>query len=463
MVAVREDVAEVVGGGTWVLLGGLAVSLSGFVFWFVLSRLVGVESVGVASAIVSASGVASTLVGAGLNIAVIREVAARGPRAFTTSLLLALVLGSIAAVVTVPLTYSLGYGGLTSFASALALFSIVSIAAAQSLVGFEEFKRYFIAMLTSSIAKIAVGVALAAAGLGALSAIVGYLTYPLALLAAALLLLLPVLKCVSDLRPTVTRFRSLVELSFSNYPYVFSNQLLTMLGVYIFAFLVREAVPTGTLYIALMVSLAVAAIPNSILSAALPVSIRRGTDTFAEGFRVGLSLATPIVVLVGGASTALLSAINPDLAAGSLPLKVLLTSIAPLTALTTAIMALNREGNVKGIAVLGLSRLAVLTALLPVMTNYFGLLGASTAYLIANIAPLPVARKYVKIWNHLAVLWTIQTSLILMSIPLSSYVGEIPSALALAAASILIMHATKTYTLRELAETVESIVTHLLK
>ena len=463
MVAVRDEVAEVVGGGTWVLLGGLAVSLAGFVFWLVLSRLVGVESVGIASAIVSASGVASTLVSAGLNIAVIREVAAEGPKAFTTSLLLALVLGSVAAVVTVPLTYSLGYGSLASFASALALLSIMSIAAAQSLMGFEEFRKYFTAMLTSSIAKIAVGVALAVAGLSVLSPIIGYLTYPLVLLIAALLLALPVLKCSEDLRPSVAGFKSLVKLSLSNYPYVFSNQLLTMLGVYIFAYLVREAVPTGTLYIDLMISLAVAAIPGSILSAALPVSIRKGADTFAESFRVGLSLATPVVVLVGGASTALLSTINPDLTAGSLPLKVLLTSVAPLTALTAAIMALNKKGNAKEIAVLGLTRLTVLTALLPVVSNYFGLLGASLAYLLANIAPLPIARRYVKIWNHLAVLWTIQTALILMSIPLSSYVSELSLALALAAASILVMHVTRAYTIRELAKTIEIIATHILK
>ena len=204
-----------------------------------LSRLVGVESVGVAS----------TLVSAGLNIAVIREVAAEGPKAFTTSLLLALVLGSVAAVVTVPLTHSLSYGSLAPFASTLALLSITSIATAQSLVGLEEFKIYFTAMFTGSIAKIAVGVTLAVAGLGALSPIIGYLAYPLVLLLTTLILLLPVLRRSRNLRPNVAHFRSLVKLSFSNYPYVFSNQLLTMLGVYMFAYLIREAVPTGTLYI----------------------------------------------------------------------------------------------------------------------------------------------------------------------------------------------------------------------
>ncbi len=104
-------------------------------------------------------------------------------------------------------------------------------------------------MFTGSIAKIAVGVTLAVAGLGALSPIIGYLAYPLVLLLTTLILLLPVLRRSRNLRPNVAHFKSLVKLSFSNYPYVFSNQLLTMLGVYMFAYLIREAVPTGTLYI----------------------------------------------------------------------------------------------------------------------------------------------------------------------------------------------------------------------
>ena len=48
----------------------------------------------------------------------------------------------------------------------------------------------------------------------------------------------------------------MVFLTYSNYPYMFSNQLLSMLSVYVFAFLVGEALSTGTLYITLMVTLA---------------------------------------------------------------------------------------------------------------------------------------------------------------------------------------------------------------
>ena len=96
-------------------------------------------------------------------------------------------------------------------------------------------------------------------------------------------------------------------------------------------------------------------------------------------------------------------------------------------------MALSKKGDVRGIAVLGLIRLTVLTALLPVMSRCFGLLGASLAYLAANAAPLPVALRYFKVQRHLAVLWGTQAALVLASIPLSMYVGELASALILTA------------------------------
>ena len=463
MIAVREDLTEVVAGGMWIFLGSLVVSLSGFIFWVILSRLAGVESVGIASAVVSASGVATTLVSAGLNIAVVRVVAAGGPKAFTTSVILAVVLGSAAAVLTIPLIHSLGYGGLTYFASALALLTAAGVAVTQSLIGFELFKGFFTTLLTGSLAKVAVGVALAVAGLGALAPLIGYLAYPVVALITGTSVVLPLLMRSGTLRLDAQEFKELIKLTFSNYPYTFSTQLMTMLGVYFFAYLIREAVPVGTLYIALMITLAISAIPNSLLSAALPIGVRRGTEPFAEGFRIGLSLATPIVVFVGAASSTVLRIINPELLLGANTLKILLLSLPPLTALTSAIMSLNRRGDIKGLAAVGLIRLAVLTALLPPLTHYAGLLGASLAYLAANTTPLPIALKNIDIGHNLLKLWGIQATLILTSASLSNYVGELPAAAFLTIATIPLMHATRTYSIQELTRTLRTAIVHLLR
>jgi len=58
-------VEDAVSGGLWIFIGSATVSVTGFLFWFVLSRIVGVECVGVASAVVSAASIAKLVVGVG--------------------------------------------------------------------------------------------------------------------------------------------------------------------------------------------------------------------------------------------------------------------------------------------------------------------------------------------------------------------------------------------------------------
>ena len=174
----EKHVEDTVAGGTWIFLSSLTVSLSGFVFWLVVTRLVGAESVGIASVVVSSASIAATLTSAGMNIAVIRESAAKGPRTLSASLLLAVVVGCVAASVSIPLIGGLGYSYLATYTTLLALLSTVSIALTCSLIGLERFRRHFIAVAAGSTAKLGVGVALAAIGLGFLAPILGFLAYP---------------------------------------------------------------------------------------------------------------------------------------------------------------------------------------------------------------------------------------------------------------------------------------------
>jgi len=454
----RSDVVEAISGGVWIFLGSLSISLTGLVFWLVISRLAGVEAVGVASAIVSGASIAVTVVSAGLNIAVVREVAAKGVRAFTSSIVFALIVGVLAIAVTVPLTSILGYGGFAYVASILALASVMGVTIMQSLIGFERFKQYFIAVLTGSTMKLIVGVLLAIVGFGALAPLIGYVVFPITVLITGLLLLYPLLN-VEELKFELSTLKGLAALTLSNYPYMFSGQILTMLGVYIFAYLVREAIPTGTLYIALMITLSIASIPVSVLSASLPVGVRRGGNPFSEGFRIGLAVATPIIVFTTAAPVTILSIINPELAWGANTLRILLLSIAPLTALTTAIMKLNKEGDTRGLTVIGLARLILLITLLPLLVGMLGLEGAAVAFLLSNTLPLPLIVRRVKIIHSLIGLWGIQTILTL-AVPAMNILGlkELTLAIPLTLLSIAIMHIFKIYTVNELLATIKAIL-----
>lgn len=111
----EKHVEDTVAGGTWIFLSSLTVSLPDFVFWLVITKLVSAESIGIASVVVSSASIASTLTSAGMNIAVIRESATKGPRTLSASLLLAVVAGTVAASVSMPLIGGLSY--LTTYTS----------------------------------------------------------------------------------------------------------------------------------------------------------------------------------------------------------------------------------------------------------------------------------------------------------------------------------------------------------
>jgi len=452
----KDVVQEAVIGGAWIFLGNLSISLGGFIFWLVIARLVGAEALGVASAVVSCSGIAVTFVSAGLGIAVMREVAVRGLNALVTSTVLALIMGIGAAFLAALLAHGLGSTDLIGIASLLALANTISTPLLSGLLGLERFRGYFAASFTGSLAKVLLGITLAVLGFGVMAPLLGYLAHPIVAAMAAVALITRVPRA-DKIKLDLGGLKSLVSLTYSNYPYMFSNQLLSMLSVYVFAFLVGEALSTGTLYIALMITLAISAIPGSILNAALPVGARRNANPFSEGFRIGLGLATPIIAVALAAPTLILEAINPELVGGANALRISLLSIAPLTALTAVIIKLNKDGEKGKLTALGLARLALLITLLPILTKVIGVEGAAVAFLLASALLIPFALKIEpRISRPVAILWCIHLS-VAISAALAP-VNEPVSAVIALVASTTLMHVTKTYTITEYWNTLKTVV-----
>lgn len=225
---------------------------------------------------------------------------------------------------------------------------------------------------------------------------------------------------------------------------------------YVFSFLIGESFKTGILYITLMITLAIAGIPNALLSAALPIGTRRNTNPFTESFRIGLALATLAIVTVMSAPETILKIINPELVGGANALKTLLLSITPLTALTTAIMKLNRERKPGKIALIGLARLATLITLLPILSKTLGVNGATIAYLASSAILTPMAVKInPEILKPLTTLWALHTLTALIT--LIPIYNEAAIAILSLTLTITVMHTTKTLTLQELMKTLKTI------
>ena len=470
--AISEDssIAEVVVGGAWIFLSTVIVSLSGFALWVIISRLLGVGVVGVTSAAVSAAGVASTLVAAGLPVAVMREVAARGPEALLPAAATSLILGAASALLAYVMVSALptGFGIPAWVPAALAFATVASTAALQALIGLGRFRAYFTSTLAASAVKLVLGVGLALIGWGLLAPLVGYVAFPVTALIAASVILALTLRVggfggrgrFSD--PGVgSGVLSVLKLAYSNYPFVFSSQVLNMLSVYFFAVLTASAINTGILYLSLMIVLILNAVAGSALSASLSVSLRRGADPFAPTLRLALAVTAPLAAAVSAAPTLPLRLINPALVGGASTLTILALTIPPTATLSAVVMKANREGRHALLATLGLLRLATLVALLFPLTREAGTDGVALAYLVANIAPLPTAlRNMPQALKPLTVAWGAQAALTLTALTLApnpTPAQAVVTALTTATATLAVTHVSGTTSVKEIIAVVTAL------
>ncbi len=456
-----KSVEESVAGGAWLFLSNAAISAAGLAFWLVVARLAGVESVGAAGAVVSAAGVAATLASSGLTLAVAREVAVRNLHAVTVSITLSLIAGPLAGLLGVGLIGALDYEGFTLYAGLLALLMVLSQAFSFILVGLEEFAGFFKASLASSIAKLGLGAALAWLGYGLLAPLAGFLAFPL-IMAASSLLIITLRLGRKAFKPGTAGLGELALLTVSNYPFMLSSQLLTVLSVYAFALFSGEEFSTGVLYIAMTASLAVASVPASLLNADLPVAARRGSDPFTETLRLGLALTTPLIAGLLAATGPILGLINPELSQGSTVLTLLLLAVTPLTVLTAATNKLNKELNRTELTVIGTVRLVSLLALIYPLTTRYSVEGAAAAYLIANMLPLPLAFRHLpgSLIPSIS-FWGLQAG-----IPFLLSLSNLPVIASLVAAPVIALaaiHASKIAKLNEIANTIKHALTSLFR
>ncbi len=417
-------------GGTWLFLGSITVSLTGLLFWLIISRLSGAGSIGVASSVFSSAAIASTLVSAGINIGVVREVAAHGQAAVSSALLTSLFLGLASSMVALPLCLLLGYSGWLLFLAAIysglnvLLTTVIAI-----LQGLTRFKQVFLVSAGASLSKLFLGSGLAVLGLGALSAVAGFTAY--AVVGALLGLTLIGLSKYGLTRRFV---RDILRLGYANYPMVLSSQLVVVLAVYLFALISGSSVDTGRLYISLMIATAVSGLAGSVLAASLPIGTSRSTDPYSEAYRLSYGITLPVVVALTPLSPVLLGLVNPDLIPASPALSLLLATTPSMVMATAVQVRLNRYGERSRVALIGVARLSLLVILGSLLAGR-GVIGVATAYSLSTIASaimglpsIPGASKTYIVYQSTAFLPLLLSS---AGIPLA-YVSAASLAVALA-------------------------------
>ncbi len=416
-----KSVEKSLQGGSWIFLGSIALSVTGFIFWLFISRILGAEIVGIASTIVSASWIAIAIFSAGLGIAVLRETAARGRWVVAPSIALASLLAMGGGAGALILSYVVGYGGLALAAAALASLSIISTAIAGWLLGDGRFKSYFLAVLAGSTSKLVAGVMRAFAGLGVMAGLLAIAIQPVVLIAWGIALALRLGSPLRALRVVPKGLGPLVRVSASNYLYMFSGQMMVMLTIYIYSLYVGDPESTGVLYIGLMMSTALASLPVAVSSAGLAVGARQGGDPFAEALRLSLAAVTPMIILAAALPGEIMGLLGSEFYRGSTILRLLIITVVPFSAIFAAVARLNKEGRTRTIAAWGGAMLGLNAVLIAILSQEVGVWGAAVAYTVTNIIFFIPALSILGAWRGVAPLEVVAV----LAAAASHYLGPI--------------------------------------
>ncbi len=410
------------------IMGGVLLSAAslfgmsiGLLYWFLLARITGIKSIGAASAIVSSALIPASIIGAGFGLAVAREVA-KNPSILRHLIRFSVLLGFLSSLIALLLAYILYKNTVYALlASIMGFFIVTSEAGLKTLIGLEEFKYILAYIVAANLAKVLAGTYLALIGLDEVAVVTGYMLLPL--LTSALSIARLVRTDYWKSPSSIDSKRRLLSLGLSNTLFTSSNQLPISLGVYLFAAIGGDKVATGTLYLGIMASMALATLPISMSMASLPESMKREKALAWITLLPGLSVVMPILAVLVLYPEPLFGLISREfLQPQYLDILLVLLLASPFFAvLNVGLVEFNRRASTRAIAVIAASRLSTLLVLLPLLTLYADGIGAAVAYfasivvavLVLIVVEKNIALILVKILSTLSPL-----ALLLLQIPM---------------------------------------------
>ncbi len=387
---------RVFSSGLWVYLSNIVNTVTGFVYWLLISKIADPSVVGLVSATIGLAGVISSLLNLGMSTGLIRLLGEyikkdkyKSRKYFWTVFLFyeSMAVSTFLIFVILYLN-NIGFAEYTPImivlASVYVLMNLAPIFMAVFIASLRTF-IYFISMLIGNILRIVVGVLLVFLGQGWIGALTGFY---------AMLLVVDVIGFVFSaklfgLKPTFSRniVRHVIEVSIPSW---LPNTILILgqqLAV-IILYASTGAISTGKFYIALMISNFVSGLALSIQVSLLGYISRLsdGRKRIAwNSFRIGFLLTLTLIIPLSLYSRQVLRLLGSEYQGAWLDLIIL--SIASLL-MTFGIVIRNLSyaydmyGNV---LIIGLAASVPRLLLYIYLTPLYGSIGTSIAYFSGGI------------------------------------------------------------------------------
>jgi O-antigen/teichoic acid export membrane protein len=394
----------VVKGAAYIYIETVISMVAGYGFWIVVSQISPAGVVGTASAAVSLATIFATIATIGANVGVQRFLAKsfseqkfNQARVFVKASFILILTGIVASIV----AFTLGYHWIYSSIRMTTLLAIVFIILVISTV-IMTLLRYIViaslrtrilpmAMIFSTILKIAIAVALVVTGLSSVGVMTGFTVFPVIASLIFFISLLPVFAKRSTEKPETglgRAFRSILEASIPTW-IPFS---IYTIGIHLgplSVFSAHGANEAGIYSMAFFIAVAISSTTSALFSIAYPAmsAMEDGRKRFAwRATKMSLLISIPFSTSLIFYSKDVMGLFGSSYISSASSLEVLLATMAPVAVTAGVSTLVYSYGNYKHVMAIGLATNLPRVALYFLLVPIYESTGAAMSYSIGSIA-----------------------------------------------------------------------------
>jgi len=367
-------------------IDNLLVSVGGWLYWLVISKLTLASEIGLAVTVYSLVMLVTTLTQLGLEYPLLKKSIVPGSRILGTSLVIELVitLASIPFVfIVINTIYNESIKNFTWISIALLVILSVEFVARFGLLGNSNARTVLIIDLIGLGIKLPTGFFLVYMSVGALGILLAYMLEGLFITLTSLF----ILKKISSIQIGNSKyFKETIKDALINTPAKWSKMVIVTLSIVLLAFMNINASDVGIFYVALMITIVVASIASSMAYMVIPSSSTLRKDLSSSSLRISLSLTAPIVVALLVVPRSILSLIGPEYESAETVLLILAMAIIPSSITVNIISKLNNLGKSNMLILTGIVQLVIFFISFFFLVPTYETMGAAISILVAYLS-----------------------------------------------------------------------------
>lgn len=438
----------------FLFMDNILVSLGGWIFWLVISKLATSSEVGLAVTVYSLVMLITTITQLGLEYPLLKKSSISGTKILGTTFLIE----SVVTLASIPfififmnVVYEESVEQFTWLSIGLLVILSLEFIFRFALLGVSKSKIVMIIDLIGVLIKMLTGFVLVSLSFGTMGILLAYLLEGFFVFFSSLFF---VHKSLGFGLGNVRFFKETIEDALINTPAKWSKMVIVILSVVLLSLFSVSASDVGIFYVSLMITLVVASFASSMAYMVIPSSNIYKKDLSSGGLRLSLSLTTPIVVVLLVASGPVLSLIGKEYESAESILIVLAMAIIPMSITVNLISKLNNLNKSRTLIITGFIQIVTFFICFFILVPPLETLGAAISilvtYFISSVFLVAVTERdslqYIY-FTCLSILVGFITSYLLGMI--FGYQQQILITVFSVALSIVIIFATKNMTIRE--------------